>query len=94
MEDLSNLQNELDKVVDITTNALEMWELGSYEVKQRVQKLVFKTFGLVTFINYVQDGFNEIRSSQEDICKKLLKNDAVRRKPESLYFVLVNKVYD
>ncbi len=41
MEGLSNLQNELDKVVDITTNSLEMRELGSYEVKQRIQKLVF-----------------------------------------------------
>ena len=41
MFDLSNLEKELDSVVEIVTNSLEIWELGSYNMKQKPQKLVF-----------------------------------------------------
>ncbi len=39
--DLSNLETGIDHAVDIITNSLEIWELGNYSVKQKLQKMVF-----------------------------------------------------
>ena len=39
--ELSNLGKEIDRMVEIVTNSLEIWKLGSFKVKQRLQKLIF-----------------------------------------------------
>ena len=67
---------------------------GEFEYEYRIdlaekaiKKLVWKTFGLLTFIIYFQDQFNALRTSQKDICRNLLKNANTAQDHESLYYI-------
>lgn len=74
---------------------------GEFEYEYRndlieayVKKLVMKTFGSFTYINYIQDGFNEISSAQEEICTRLQKEDTIKNNYEALFNILIkmNKI--
>ncbi|MDA3896713.1 MAG: hypothetical protein PF482_11280 [Desulfobacteraceae bacterium] len=67
---------------------------GEFEYEYRIdlaekiiKKLVFRTFGLFTFIKYFQDQFNALRTSQKDICRNLLKNANITQDNKSLYYI-------
>ena len=67
---------------------------GEFEYEYRIdlaeniiKQLVFRTFGLLTFMKYFQDQFNALRTSQKDICRNLLKNEIISQDSESLYYI-------
>jgi len=67
---------------------------GEFEYEYRIdlsektiKKLVFRTFGLLTYIKYFQDQFNALRTSQKDISRNLLKNPNIAQDNESLYYI-------
>ena len=67
---------------------------GEFEYEYRIdlaekiiKKLIFRTFGLWTFIKYFQDQFNALRTLQKDICRNLLKNANIAQDNETLYYI-------
>jgi len=56
-------------------------------VEKYIRKIVLKTFGILTYINFIQDGFNDISSTQEDICKRLLINESIKSSSSNLFFI-------
>ena len=56
-------------------------------VEKYIKKMVLKTFGILAYINFIQDGFNEISSTQEDICKRLIKNEGIKSSSSNLFFI-------
>ena len=58
-------------------------------IEKAVKSLVLRFLGLSTFINYFQDHFNNVSAEQEDICRKLLRNEIVKNNDESLFSIYI-----
>ena len=55
-------------------------------VEKNINKLVLKSFGISTYIDFILDGFNAICTIQEEICKRLLQNASIKQSAENLFF--------
>ena len=73
---------------------------GEFEYQYRIalmekfiKKLVLRSCGIFSFLNYFQDQFNSIRPAQKSICQKLLKDPKISKDDNSLfclYYKLAN----
>ncbi len=63
------------------------YEYRNYLAEKIIKKLVLRSYGIFSFINYFQDQFNALRPSQKSICQKLLKNANILNNNNSLYYI-------